>query len=681
MNRLLLAALLALLPSPLLAAPTAALPHTSVALIAESPAPAPGKPLTLGIVMTPKPGWHSYWLNPGDAGAATRAAWTLPPGVTAGPLRYPTPGTLLVSGLMNHVYERENTLLADLAVPAGAAGALPVAVKLDWLVCSHELCVPESATLTLDLTAGDGARWPDAAKIDAARTALPRPLGSGGTFAFAGDRFRLSVPVAGAVKSAHLFPIEDGIIDYAAPQTLGRSGDALVIETKASDERSAGPLHFVLRLEADGKPPFGLSFEAKAGTVAAATPLAAGASKEGGTGLLAAFGLAVLGGLILNIMPCVFPILSLKALSLAKGGVSEAEARRDGLAYAAGVILTCTALGAAILALRAAGEAVGWAFQLQDPRVILLLLLLTLAIGLNLAGLFELRMATGGNSLASKPGAAGAFWTGALAAFVATPCTGPFMGAALGAALALPTVAGLAIFAGLGLGLALPFLAIGLVPALRRRLPRPGAWMDTFRHILALPMLLTAVALAWVLGRQTGVDGMALGLVTALAVGALLWWLGRRQLRDLAHPALVPAIGILVAAAGAAVLLDRAPAKAEAAAQGALAEQPFTEAKLAALQAARTPALVYFTADWCITCKVNEHGALASPKVAEAFRTAGVQVLVGDWTDGDAAIGKFLDAHGRAGVPLYLFYGSDGQVKTLPQILTADMLVKLTATS
>ena len=682
MIRFLLAALVMLVSLPAHAAATSAQPHTTVALIAESLTPAPGRPVTLGLAMTPRPGWHIYWKNPGDAGMETRALWTLPGGVTAGELRYPTPGTLVVAGLMNHVYEQRATLLAELAVPAGIATGtpLPVAVKLDWLVCSDSLCVPEKAELTLDLKAGDGARGPGAAAIDAARAALPRPLGSPAAYSNADGRFRIAVPVAGlaSVTSAHLFPLEDGAIDYAAPQALGRNGNALIIETKAGAAGPKPPLHFVLRLDQAGKPqPLGLSVDASPGVVPTAEPLTADTA-AGGPGLATAFLLAVLGGLILNVMPCVFPILSLKALSLARGGVSEHEARRDALAYAAGVILTCTALGAAILGLRAAGNAVGWAFQLQDPRVILLLLLLTLAIGFNLAGLFEMRLATGGNSLASKPGAAGAFWTGALAAFVATPCTGPFMGAALGAALALPTIAGLAIFAGLGLGLALPFLAIGMVPALRRRLPKPGAWMDSFRRILSLPMLLTAVALAWVLGRQSGVDGMALGLVAALGTGALLWWLGLRQLRDIARPALIPAIGILLVAGLAASTLHKTPAHAEASG-GKLVAQPFSDAKLAALTAAHKPAFVYFTADWCITCKVNEHGAMASPRVAEAFRKAGVSVLVGDWTDGDAAIGRFLDAHGRAGVPLYLYYRADGQVRTLPQLLTPDLLVGLTA--
>ncbi|HST35173.1 MAG TPA: thioredoxin family protein, partial [Allosphingosinicella sp.] len=316
------------------------------------------------------------------------------------------------------------------------------------------------------------------------------------------------------------------------------------------------------------------------------------------------------------------------------------------------------------------GAMVGWAFQLQDPRVILFLLLLVTAISLNLAGLFSLPMLAGGEGLARKGGAAGAFFTGGLAAFIATPCTGPFMGAALGAALVLPAAGALAVFAGLGLGLALPFLLLGFVPALRRRLPKPGKWMATFQRILSVPMFLTALGLAWILGRQTGVDGMALGLAGALALGLALWWLGKGG-RRLAW------LLILAAVAAPLLLLDTAPAEAVPA-EGPLGAEPFSEARLAALRAEGAPVFVYFTADWCLTCKVNERGAMASGEVAAAFRAKQIRVLAGDWTRGDPAIGRFLEAHGRSGVPLYLFYpAGGGEPEILPQLLTAGRLAAL----
>jgi thiol:disulfide interchange protein len=386
---------------------------------------------------------------------------------------------------------------------------------------------------------------------------------------------------------------------------------------------------------------------------------------------LIALGGAMIGGLLLNVMPCVFPILSLKALSLARAGSEKAH--HEALAYAAGVVVVCLALGGVLLSLRAGGEAAGWAFQLQDPRVIMLLLLLTTALGLNLAGLFELPAVAGGDRLAATGGAGGAFWTGALAAFVATPCTGPFMGAALGAALVLPAPAALAVFGGLGLGLALPFLLIGFLPALRRRLPKPGPWMERLRRILALPMFATALGLAWILGRQAGVNGMTLGLAATLLTGLALWWIGRRQTRGLGH-AWRPLAPAMVAAVGLALVLPR---EAAVASRRPLAAEAFSEARLAELRAERRPVFVYFTADWCLTCKVNEESAIDRAEVRNAFRRGNVAVLVGDWTRGDAAIGRFLASHGRTGVPLYLFYRPGREAEVLPQLLTPGRLVGL----
>jgi thiol:disulfide interchange protein len=288
--------------------------------------------------------------------------------------------------------------------------------------------------------------------------------------------------------------------------------------------------------------------------------------------------------------------------------------------------------------------------------------------------LFEIPAITGGGRLAAHGGTSGAFWTGALAAFVATPCTGPFMGAALGAALMLPTAAALAVFAGLGLGLALPFLLLGLVPALRRRLPRPGPWLARFRRLMSLPMFATALALAWVLGRQSGVDGMALGLAAAMVVALALWWVGRRQGRGRLWLPLAPAA---LAGIAAVALVPSATAPAAAEVTGTLPAEPFSEARLAALQKEGRPIFVYFTADWCVTCKVNEKAALADQDVARTFAEHEVAVLVGDWTRGDPAIGRFLEKHGRSGVPLYLYYPPRAAPLMLPQILTPGRLTSL----
>ncbi|WP_294289966.1 thioredoxin family protein [uncultured Sphingomonas sp.] len=638
--------------------------HIAIDLVSETPTPRAGSEVTLAFASTPQPGWHGYWKNPGDAGVETSAAWTLPTGVTAGPIEYPVPHRLLIAGLMNYVYEGPFAQFVRLKVPAGLSAdtVLPVKVKLDYLVCTNEICVPESAELTTRLTIGDGAVDPATrARFDGWRRAMPKPLGSPATYAVEGGTFRLAVPYpAGSpATDAYFFPLTEGVVNYGKPQTVTRDGDTLIVETAAKAGRPE-KLEGVLAV-GEGQ---GFRLTAAPGAVARG-------GVDSGTvmTLLVALGGAILGGLLLNIMPCVFPILSLKALSLAKSGGEGAKG--EALAYTAGVVLMCLVLGGVLLALRAGGAAVGWAFQLTDPRVILVLLLLVTAIAFNLAGLFELSAPDAVNRMAAG-GKGGAFGTGALAAFVATPCTGPFMGAAMGTALILPWWGALVVFGGLGLGLALPFLALGFVPALRRKLPKPGAWMETFRHILSVPMFLTALALAWVLGKQAGVDGMTLGLAAALLFAAGLWWTGTRQVKG-KRLAWMPGVWAGVVALGATAAVSRAPVEAAVVA-GA---EPFTEARLAALRAEGRPVFAYFTADWCVTCKVNEKAVIETAEVQQALKQNRVAVLVGDWTDGDPALGRFIERHNRAGVPLYLWYWSGGrEADVLPQVLTKSMLTE-----
>jgi thiol:disulfide interchange protein len=669
MMRLLWAALLALIAVPLAAAPT----HITPSLVAETMTPAGGSQVALAFAMKPAPEWHGYWANPGDAGLPTRVEWTAPKGLQFGPIQYPVPQPLLIAGLMNYVYERDYAELVTLNVPPGLTPGtkLPIRAKLDWLACNPQTCVPETATLSITLTVGDGAITPETrAQFDGWRAALPKPLGAAARFQVVNGRFRLEVPLPAAAhaEQPYFFPLTEGAIDYAAPQTATREGDRLLIETAAKPEAPA-KIEGVVKIGADT----GLSFAATAGQVAPASAGGSAAGSGAWSGFWVALGGAIIGGLLLNIMPCVFPILSLKALSLARSGGSESEARREALAYTAGVVLVCGGLGALLLTLRAAGGLVGWAFQLQDPRVIAVLLLLVLAIGLNLAGLFELPVLAGGDKLARAGGIGGAFWTGALAAFIATPCTGPFMGAALGAALLLPAAGALAVFVGLGLGLALPFLLLGFVPALRHWLPRPGAWMDLFRRILAVPMLVTALGLAWILGRQAGVDGMTLGLAAGLLLGLALWWSGRRQAASKGG-AWWPVLAALIASA---VLIATMPTDA-AAATASAGTVPFSEAKLADLRKEGRPVFLYFTADWCLTCKVNEKAAIERSEVVKAFADKHVVVMVGDWTRGDPTISRFLAAHGRSGVPFYLFYpAGKGEPRELPQILTPGLLAGL----
>ncbi len=652
--------------------------HMQVTLAAESRTVAPGAAVTLAFEMRPDPGWHGYWRNPGDAGAEPRVTWQLPEGWSAGPLQYPVPDRLTLIGLMNYVYERDHALLTELRAPAGIAVGtrVPVRAQLDYLVCTDTVCVPERSVVATELAVGSGGER--AADFSSFRQKLPRPLAAPGRFAVAGERLRIAIPLPPSMglDSPYFYPVTLDSIDHSAFQSVSRNGDFLIVETRAGAKaRSLSTIEGVLEIG----PGLGLSLVANPGSVpAAGTPVATAspaAEADLSTLMVALLG-ALAGGLLLNIMPCVFPILSLKALSLARAGESDGSARREALAYGGGVVLTCLALGGLLLLLRAAGETAGWAFQLQEPKVILLLLLLVTAIAFNLAGLFALPALGVGEGAARSGGVRGAFFTGALAAFVATPCTGPFLGFALGAALVLPAVAALAVFAGLGLGLALPFLLLGFVPALRRRLPKPGPWMERFQRILAIPMFLTALGLLWILGRQSGVDGMALGLGAALLLGLGLWWLGRRQGRASWAPLLLVLIALLAplpfiraASAPAAVSIDP------------LAAEPFSERRLAELRSAGSPVFLYFTADWCLTCKVNEKAALEQEEVVQSFRSKGIRVMVGDWTRGGEEIGRFLERHGRSGVPFYLFYAPGREPEILPQILTVGRLIALGGTS
>ncbi len=647
-----------------LAAPATAR-HMTGALIAETPHPRAGQEITVALVMTPERGWHGYWQNPGEAGFPPRFDWTLPRDTMVSAPDFPVPRLLTVAGLANYVFEGEHALLFRVKLPRGlkAGQAIPLKLAANYLVCSDSVCVPEVANLALTLTAGDGvARDPH---FDAWRALLPAPLAATAHFSYEPPliRFAIPYPAGAALENPRIFPVGRKAIVDASPQAFARSGNTLIVTITAAPNFSQASIAAVLAI-GNGR---GLAFTAVPGPVPAAPSESAKIRLDARTIAVAIAG-ALLGGLILNVMPCVFPILSLKALSLAHAGTDERAARREALAYAAGAILTLTALGAIVLALK-----VGWAFQLQDPRVVLTLFALMVALTLNLLGVFELPV-LGGSARSS-----GGFVTGALAAFVATPCTGPFMGAALGAAIALPPAAALAVFAGLGLGLALPFLAIGFVPALRRRLPKPGRWMATLRRILALPMALTVLWLGWVLWKQTGDRGALIALAVVVVIIAAMIAAGSRQRAGKAGLAFAGSI-VLVAIFAAASQLHGKPKDATAtAAEAPATGEAFSEARLNQLIAAQKPVFVYFTADWCLTCKVNERAAIDREETQAAFRKAGVTTLVGDWTDGDTKIGTFLRAHGRAGVPLYLYYApGEANARELPQILTPAILIQQT---
>jgi DsbC/DsbD-like thiol-disulfide interchange protein/cytochrome c biogenesis protein CcdA len=623
-------------------------------LLAEGPAPSGGE-VELAIHMRPTPGWHGYWLNPGDAGLPMQVQWQLPQGYSAGPLRYPVPTRLTVAGLMNYVFERDYAVLVRLKVPADAKDTVPIRADAHWLACTDKICVPEQGQLALDLPVGTGT--PNRAQFDAWRTRLPQPLATLGHFAVAGDKLRVAIPLpeSVAVNDPYLFPVTDNVIDYEAPQNFRRSGDWVIAELPMKSPPSA--FSGVLSI-GDGR---GLEFRAVPGAVPE------GGSPLSGLGwqavLLAVVG-AIAGGMLLNLMPCVFPILALKALHLTRAGGAPREARTDALAYTAGAVVGTAALGAVLLAIRAAGAEAGWAFQLQDPRTIMLLLLLAVAITANLLGLFELPVLGGG----AQP--AGSFGTGALAAFVATPCAGPFLGAALGTALLLPAAGSVAVFAALGFGLALPFLLVAYIPALRGRLPKPGRWMDRLKRFLAIPMAASALAALWLLYRLSGERGLAIAALLSAALLVVLIFSGRLQRQGRAGALAGALVAVALVAVGVVLMPNRT-----ASTRALASADSWSEARVASAVERGKPVFVYFTADWCLSCKVNEATSIDRDEVRDAFRKTGVKVLAGDWTSGDPTITRFLESRGRAGVPYYLWYAPGRSPEELPQVLTPAMLI------
>lgn len=618
--------------------------HTSVDLVTESQTIKAGQTVAVALTLSPIPHWHTYWQNPGDSGLATDIQWTLPKGFKAGGLAFPPPGIIRLNDIVNFAYDGPLTLLGSITAPAdfdrmSTKGIGPILLKstVSWLVCSDEQCVPEQADLALSLQPGDGKPEPaQAVRFAKARALLPQTVAWPSQFSVSQGTVTMHINWGvnkPTLVSAQFYPLTPAVLVNGAPQTLSVDGNSLWISAKAlKSSKIPDSLSGVLTVKTSASAEteaFTLNSQlapARLDVPANATPAQLTNSSDKPLGLFAAVGLAFMGGIILNLMPCVFPILSLKALALAKAGHSPAKAKNEALAYTAGVILSFAALGGLLLILRSLGQTIGWGFQLQNPWIVGGLALMIFVIGLNLLGVFEIstRFAGSGQSLTQKDGLAGPFWTGVLAVLVASPCTAPFMAGALGAAVVLPAIGGLMIFVFLGLGLALPFLLIGFMPALQRRLPKPGAWMLTFRKLLAVPMFMTAAWLGWVLYQQVG------------------------------------------------------PATA-ATATTALNEQAYSETKLASLLADRKPTFVYFTADWCLTCKVNEHSTLHTDAVATALKKHGVTVLVGDWTRKDAAIAGTLAKYGRSGVPLYLYFKPGATTETpeiLPQVLTPDAFVK-----
>lgn len=638
------------------AAPSAALEHVRLDAYLEAP-PVPGKTVWVAIRQRMDPGWHTYWKNPGEAGVATALTWALPQGVTAGAIVWPMPERFSDGSVTAYGYEKEATLLVPLtAAPSAKPGKARLTVNL--LACEH-MCIPEQVTLDLDLGKATG----DGALFAAARHALPTPF-SGTAKYFVGAKALqvvLEAPQLNGVAAAAvaLFPAEqDPIADGAVPQ-VSVDGSRVIWHVPAQPGAKA-PRVFDGVLAVAGRGAW--SFAA----VPAAVSVPSRNAVKDNLGLMAALALAFAGGLILNLMPCVLPVLSMKALALARTGSDTAAAKREGLFYFAGVMATFAVVAAVLLTLKASGAALGWGFQLQSPVVVLSLALLMAAIGLNLLGVFELPLgfAGAGDPLARSGGVKGAFFTGALAVVVASPCTAPFMGAALGFALTQPVIAAAMVFLALGLGFAAPFTLISLSPALVRLLPKPGRWMNGFRQALAFPMLATAIWLLWVLGRQSGTDAIIIGLAASLGIMLLVWLC--RALRGLWS---------WLAGAAGAIALTASTVLTLGAPSSQPMWQPWSKQALAAARQTGRPVLVDFSASWCVTCLVNERVALNNEAVVQRMERDHVVTLKGDWTKPDPTITAALHQFGRDGVPLYVLYAPSGKIEVLPQILTPQIVI------
>ena len=709
-----------LLASSPAAAQTAPLPrHVAIDILAEKQAVAPGSEIWIALRERIEPGWHTYWTNPGVSGEPTTLTWRLPAGFETGPVLFPIPSTIPVGPLVNYGYSNEVLLLSRLKVSKDAkAGPLDIRAIAEWLVCK-DICVPETGEARLTVTvAGPAigtAPGPDARRLTDAAAALPAPLVSPVRFAVAADTIDLTFAgfgkafdvTSGRPVAVTFFPETWGHVNHAGAQTLTWTGDDLTLHLERGDlKKEALPgLTGLLVVERAGgdkglqRRGFSLVAGAPATKTAAlapggeqstagfgksaATPL--GAPPADDTSLLKALLFAVLGGLILNLMPCVFPVLALKAVALARQDRPRSERRTDGLAYLAGVLVSFAVMAIALLALRQAGQSFGWGFQFQSPVFVLLMAGLFFSLGLSLSGVLTVggSLAGAGEALARKSGPAGTFFTGALATIAATPCTAPFMGAAVGYAVSAPAFAGFLVLMAMGLGFAAPVVALAVAPGLQRLLPRPGRWMETFKQVMAFPLYASAAWMVWVLSVQTGSDGVLAAMVLLIGLAFLAWlwtwtqtWTQAGQ-RAISAALFAVAVFAVVSISARQIVSASAPAGSASLPLGAtditgLPIIPFSTGRIAALQQKGRPVFVNVTAAWCITCKVNEKVALSSERMHAAFTASNVAYVKGDWTRQDPAITSFLRGFGRAGVPLYLFYpGRPGAPpRVLGQVLT-----------
>lgn len=653
-------------------------PRATVSLVSEYAAVSPGQQLRIGLRQRLAPHWHTYWKNPGDAGSPPNVTFTLPGGVTVGEIDWPGPDRFLVGPVASYGYENEIVFPMPLQVPADArpGSQLVIEANADWVVCEKE-CIPEDGVFRLILPVEPEAR-PAGVDVRAAfatfDTRRPQTAPWTATLEEGAAGLRLVVRGDGiaraSVRSALYFPDTWGNVDHAADQVLTVVDGELALTLQKGQGFSPGPSGGLLAVTDGGGQKRWFMLQPAPATAAPTVT-------EGATTLplwqMALF--AFLGGMILNLMPCVFPVLAIKATAVAGIAGGERRAvRLSGVFYTLGVLAAFMALALALLAVRAGGSAVGWGFQFQSPLFVAAMCWLMLAIGLNLSGVFEIgaALAGAGQGLAARKGHAGSFFTGLLAVVVATPCTAPFMGAAIGSALVAPAHVSLVVFATMGLGLALPFLLLGMFPAIARRLPRPGAWMVTLRQAMAFPMYATAAWLLWVLAQQAGEAGLRMALAGSVLVGLVAWLIGLGQhgVKRPWWPRGLALLGVAGLVASACVLHGAAPIDS-AARVLAMDAEPYSAERLAALRADGKPVFVNMTAAWCITCLVNERTTLSTEAVKQAMREGGVVYMKGDWTNRDPAITAFLRSFQRDGLPFYAFYPAGGmEPVVLPPVLT-----------
>ena len=689
-------------------------------LISDVQSIAPNATFTVALRLDMQPGWHTYWKNPGDTGLPTTIAWTLPEGVTAGAVQWPTPQAQQVGPFINYGFEREVLLLTEFSAKNLASSSIEIKARADWLMC-QDVCVPDGADLILTLPVAAATQSSfDAAAIAATRSLLPKPLvswkaeaqGKGATVTL---RLKPTQADAADPGALYFFADEARAIEPSFAQPLQRDGDALVLTLPVSHQLNGGltKLSGVLRsaqpwgnsatavtidvpikgaVSAGAIPKFdappkaqppGMVVNGATNNVANNTTNSGSEKSHGVTLGLAAF-FALLGGAILNLMPCVFPIVSLKVLGFVKHGDNRATLRHEALAFSAGVILMFLALAGVLLALRAMGGQLGWGFQLQSPIVITALALLFFVMALNFSGVFEFGALAPSGMLGwtSRNRLFDAFGSGLLAVIVASPCTAPFMGAALGYALMQDAPTTLIIFAMLGLGMALPYALLAFFPAWQKLLPKPGAWMLRLRQLLAFPLYATVAWLAWVLGAQLSGDIVLRLLLALVAVALALWaWHGYRMAfggsdRVKISWMATTAVGVVLAGWLISPVFFATSRTAQATVkEPAGVWQPYSAAAVARENAAGKTVFVDFTAAWCVTCQVNERWVLEADDVQQAFARRGVTLMRADWTSYDPAITEALTALGRSGVPVYVFYAPGKAPRLLPELLQKGMVL------